>query len=525
MAVANATLTSRGDRPVAPDDLRARLDALHYLPSSTSVMVKLIALGHDPDADSTDYAAIIETDPGLASRLLRLANSPWCAVRRKVTTVKAAVSLLGQTSVRTLSMSYCLSGLHHELRLPPDVENTLWESALLKAVCARRVAERAGDAEIADEAFLCGLFQDIAVPVMCAVRANDALRLLEDAELPLDTRLEREAALFGMDHCEAGRLISERLELPEPFVDAVAFHHAHEDLLRYLPDRTLATATAVASLLPHVTGVWPTRDVDAICAFLSANEKATPYASASELLTDIWDAFRETHRMLCDGREPALDVATLTARVGRRIAENTEALVRGLMQLTQRADSMEVELAQVRYDRQRLEELVVHDPLTGVFNRKGLFEAAEARLAQARRYGVGFAVGYTDVDRFKQINDAYGHAFGDVVLTRVASILESAVRKQDVVGRVGGDEFVTLLYDCTREEARQIMSRVLTRVSAEPVRHEGAAAPVTVSIGLVWVDPYHATPPFGALVSRADRAMYDAKHDGRNKYSECDWQM
>jgi len=525
MTYANTAQSVRSAGANACGDLRALLDSLNHLPTSAAVMVKLLALGHDPDASAEDYAAIIEADPGLAARLLRLANSPWCAVRREVTSIKAAVSLLGQTAARTVSMSYCLSGLHHALRLPPDLERSLWEAALLKAATARRVAERCGASTVADEAFLCGLFQDIAIPVMCAARPVDAVDLVCDAQLPIESRLSRESVLFGMDHCEAGRTLAQKLELPDAFVDAVAFHHSPEDLTRYLPNGNLALCVSLAGMLPHGTGAWPSEQIDRICDFLAIHAGRTPYATATELLADVRESYGETHRMLRDGREPSLDVAALAAGAAERLAANSEELVRGLVQLSQRADSMEVQLAQLRCDRQQLETLVVHDSLTGVLNRKGVFDAAGNRLAQARRYGVGVAVAYIDVDRFKQTNDAYGHAFGDAVLSWVASVLRDGVRRQDVVGRVGGDEFVTLLYDCTRAEARQIMSRVLNCVGAEPVRHDDVTATVTVSIGVVWVDPNHAAPPFGALVKRADRAMYDAKHDGRNKFSECEWQV
>ena len=117
--------------------LQERIESLAYLPTTVAVAMKFVELGQDSDAEPGDYARVIGADSSLSTKLLALANSSWAGVRNRVTTVKMAVNLLGLGTVRTLAISYCMAGLHNELRLSPAESQVFWEVSLSKAVAAR----------------------------------------------------------------------------------------------------------------------------------------------------------------------------------------------------------------------------------------------------------------------------------------------------------------------------------------------------------------------------------------------------
>jgi diguanylate cyclase (GGDEF)-like protein len=164
--------------------------------------------------------------------------------------------------------------------------------------------------------------------------------------------------------------------------------------------------------------------------------------------------------------------------------------------------------------RRDLNRMATTDELTSLANRRSIAESANAALSNARSVAGQFAVALIDVDHFKQINDRYGHAAGDVVLANIAKVLEKNCRAKQVVGRQGGEEFVVLLHDTTLDEARLAAQRL--RSAVEQTRHEidGKTVATTISIGVAALEEGDKT--FDDLLRRADRALYAAKSAGRN---------
>jgi len=151
------------------------------------------------------------------------------------------------------------------------------------------------------------------------------------------------------------------------------------------------------------------------------------------------------------------------------------------------------------------------DGLTGLLNGRGLYEAAGAELARSTRYRHPLTVAYIDLDGFKEVNDRLGHARGDAVLVGAARALRRACRSTDLVGRMGGDEFVVLLPETGREAAEAALSKLRARLHEAA---EAAGARVTASIGSV----SFARPPLDveALVQDADRVLYAVKEGGKD---------
>lgn len=164
---------------------------------------------------------------------------------------------------------------------------------------------------------------------------------------------------------------------------------------------------------------------------------------------------------------------------------------------------------------QEVQSLALTDPLTGLQNRRSLFELGRVEFARAHRMNRAFCCMMLDLDHFKQVNDTYGHPVGDQVLKEFARRCKSSVREVDLVGRYGGEELVILLPETDRKTAMQVAERLRNSIAAAPIRVEDKEIAMTVSIGVAAKD--ENTLHLDTLIARADQAMYIAKHKGRNR--------
>jgi diguanylate cyclase (GGDEF)-like protein len=495
--------------------VRNRIASLSYLPTTVAVAMKFVELGKNPDAEPNDYARVIEADSSLSSKVLALANSPWFGIRNRVTAVKMAVNLLGLGTVRTMAISYCVAGLHNELRLTPEESRKFWETSLWKAVAAKRYASLF-DGKMADEAFIGGMFQDFALPVMYSTAKDQMNEVFEDSSLSSQQRLEKERTLFHLDHTEIGRVLAQKLDLPDCFVDAVAFHHNREQLTEFMSKGIVGEAVYVASLFPHIMNAWSQADAEQLCAWLDERLAPTGQPSA-KFLESVQEEFNQVYRYFENDEPPANRLAELMIEASKEQADNTTHLVRTVQQLMQEAANMGMEMHQLIQNQGQLETKALHDPMTGALNREGFTEKAEEMLAKAARYRVPMALIYADVDKFKVINDTLGHEFGDRALKKVASQLLESVRQHDIVGRLGGDEFVLMLYDCREPNARAVAKRILAAIAEESIGRGQRSVKLSVSLGLLYVQASPESKPLDTLLRAADKLMYRAKHAGGNQ--------
>jgi len=156
----------------------------------------------------------------------------------------------------------------------------------------------------------------------------------------------------------------------------------------------------------------------------------------------------------------------------------------------------------------------VTDPLTGLFNRYGLQAILGSQLAQARRYGKPLSCLMIDVDKFKVVNDTYGHPSGDAALRQVAGILKEAVRGSDVVFRYGGEEFMVLLTDTMLEGAVALAEKIRTLTASHPFGEGERIFFLTLSVGAAILCENESGSD---MIRRADAALYRAKAVGRNR--------
>jgi diguanylate cyclase len=198
-------------------------------------------------------------------------------------------------------------------------------------------------------------------------------------------------------------------------------------------------------------------------------------------------------------------------------ASNASALLAQIMQanelLQRRLDDAESSLQEKSHELQSYRTEARTDALTGLSNRRAFDDELSRRMATHRRQGAPVAVLLVDVDRFKSVNDRYGHPVGDMVLKAVAEALRQAVRDTDLLARYGGEEFAVLVTGNSAEEFMQAAERVRRQVELQPARCEEHTLAVTASCGIAQLREGEDT---ASLLRRADEALYASKTGGRN---------
>jgi diguanylate cyclase (GGDEF)-like protein len=177
-------------------------------------------------------------------------------------------------------------------------------------------------------------------------------------------------------------------------------------------------------------------------------------------------------------------------------------------------------LQQITAARAELWRISRTDQLTGLLNRRGFNEAAISALEKAHGENLPAVALMCDIDRFKTINDQFGHEFGDAVLVQIGEVLNSFAKGHDIlVGRHGGEEFVALVIGATSEEAMENAEKLRLACAEKEVSREGTLARVTISIGLA---ASKGGDSLSKMLGSADKALYAAKRGGRNRIARAD---
>ncbi|MEA5444598.1 diguanylate cyclase [Gammaproteobacteria bacterium AB-CW1] len=162
----------------------------------------------------------------------------------------------------------------------------------------------------------------------------------------------------------------------------------------------------------------------------------------------------------------------------------------------------------------RLEQMVVRDRLTGMFNRVRIDEVLEQEFVRAKRYQRHFSVIFIDLDRFKNVNDNHGHLAGDEILKTLATYIQDNIRITDTAARWGGEEFLVVLPETGMEEAYQVAEKLRQAFEREPFELDDQQIHITLSLGVAACQPGDSIE---AILARADKALYEAKRNGRNQ--------
>jgi diguanylate cyclase (GGDEF)-like protein len=259
-----------------------------------------------------------------------------------------------------------------------------------------------------------------------------------------------------------------------------------------------------------------------------------PHLILCDVMMPVIDGFEVSRRIKSDTSLPFIPIILVTAKdTAEDIVEGLEAgaddyiskpynfkeleaRVRAMLRIKRLQDELDQKNRELEVANKRLRKLSITDGLTGLFNHRHVHELLRDEWERSLRSGEPVGVAMLDLDRFKSINDTYGHPTGDVVLYETARILTETAREIDMVGRYGGEEFIAILPNTDEEAAAHFAERVREAVEAHLYRDEDNEIHMTLSCGVASA-PLEGTDSPEALLKMADEALYSAKTSGRNR--------
>jgi diguanylate cyclase (GGDEF)-like protein len=491
------------------------------LPSLPVVALKLLELSRSPGVSVAEITAVMKADPAIVARLLKAANSSMFGLATKVKSIDQAVVLLGTTAVTTLALGFSLVD-GNQCRGPLGAAYTsYWLQSSVQATAARLLAARISSPH-QEDFFLAGLMLYLGRLAMLKTIPVDYQMVLATAESEQRSLVDTETDLLGVNHVEVGVQLMQRWSLPEVLARAIRSHHDSPEALVQAAgtaDDALLKATAVAA---------------AAGEYFCGSSKGLALERLRQLATGLYQFTRaDLDAFLTDLRNRVDDVASLFSIDASSLPTAAELLAQAneqlaLLAMSAQAESAHAHARQVAAESQirtlevkheQLKQQVIRDPLTNAYNRHFFDESLAREVQRCARVARPVGLIFFDADRFKVINDTYGHAFGDEVLKLIATTAGNLVRGGDILARYGGEEFVVLVCEPSQKGLEKLVERIRTAIGSIDLRQQGRAVPISVSLGAALTVPerrQQMTASAG-LVEAADQAMYEAKQAGRNQ--------
>lgn len=478
-----------------PAQLQSKLKSCRTLPSVPAVAIKIMELCEQDDVGTTEVAAVLARDPALAAKVLKVANSAIYGVRSQVTTLDRAIAIMGINAVLSLSLSFSLVKTLKKSNRTAFDHMTYWRHSIITAVTAKALGASAEFASL-DEYFLAGLLQDIGMLVLNEAAPEAYARLMPRACKRHETLVQLERETFGVDHGTIGGWLLEHWSLPLNLRLAASSSHDPESI----PQGDMGRFCKIGIVAGLVAEIWTNPNTSASTA--AASKAAVEWLNLSQA---------QFERLLGNVAEALPDITSnLDIEIGSR---------EGLNRLYEQSrEALIVLTLQAQQQAKLAQDMAKRDGLTTLFNRSYLEQALPELFQNSVRAHQPISVIFTDVDNFKSINDTYGHQAGDVVLLLIARILQSSTRATDLVTRYGGDEFVCILPNTSSEGAQIVADRIRAGTVSTPHRiANNLEVEITISQGCATSLP--DSPYSGAigLMQHADRCLYAAKRNGRNR--------
>ncbi|MEL1263901.1 GGDEF domain-containing protein [Pseudoxanthomonas putridarboris] len=486
-------------------ELEAHLSHCRNLPSPPGVALRIIELAQNPDVVMSTAADTIGLDPALSARMLRIANSPLYASRRRVENLSQALTLLGLNATLTLALGFSLSQGTRSGQQPAAQER-IWRRSVIAALASRLLGQYTGQRKL-EELMLAGLLQDIGMLALLQLYPDDYAALTELASDNTSLVLA-ERAWLGCDHAAAGNWMARQWNLPVLLQEAIGESESSASTTPF---------NACVAVSGYVADIWLTHQPESTqLAHGVAAEQA-----ATRLGMDYADFLALTEQMVKTLPEVCamFDVpASSPARIEALLEQARELLVVRNLREIQDAARARKDADESESRARRLAEEVRRDPLTGVYNRGQLETVLEREFDTATRHGWPLSIAFIDLDDFKQVNDRWGHLVGDEVLRNFAKTLVKHVRGSDIVARYGGEEFLVVLPGIAEDAAAHVVRRILSEVSQVAMAQvDGVPLHITFSAGLATQGALDQFQDVDSLLRAADDALYGAKRDGRNR--------
>lgn len=495
-----------------------RIKKAENLPSLPTVAIQVLQMTQSDDISLADIARVIQQDPALTVKVLKVVNSSLFGMSRKISSVQQAMVVLGLRTVKVMVLSFSLMDTLKDRRNGNFNYTGYWRRSLTTAVAARTLAERVHGGQ-ADEAFVCGLLCDIGM-LAADHCAHDLYRPVLQRYGADRTPIQCiERLILGVTHERISAELLDHWGLPESLCVPVSTHHASiretapQNPSIAAQSRTLRAAAMIADLFC----------ADTQAGYLEACKTRIieDLPIQERLLNDALEALdnhvREMASLFSLKIGPTRSYQEIQAEAVAQLARLSMAAELERAQIAQREQAARHEVEQLNSRNRELAERVVTDSLTRVGNRAAFEERLAEYCAAALAERTPLALLLLDLDRFKRLNDTFGHQIGDEALRQVGDCLNRLATPLRFPARYGGEEFALIVSNCPPAVFREIAEELRMGVQALSIPFGQKRISITASIGAVYMEPDDPNLNPRGIIKRADECLYEAKHAGRNR--------
>lgn len=494
------------------DNLLLMLRNCTNLPSPPAVATKIIELSTSNTAGLSEIADIVGLDPALSAKLLRMANSPLYAKHRKIENIRQAITLFGLEGTLNISLSFTLKNSDPSTSESGLDYNMYWKRSLAAAMLCQELAMHLEGCS-KDSAFLAGLLQDIGMLALDKAKP-DLYADLDQKQKQHRSICDYEQTHIDVDHSVVGSWLLAEWHLPTNLIEAIADSHFGLTQTDASDKSDLAIAVVCSCLLADIFIVEDDEINETIANAVDLAEKISeiPRKQFNTIIATVSGNFCELAEMY----DIKLDNPALLELITEQAKE--VLILRNLSKIKE-TQHLQESAEKLKSKAIELEEVSRRDSLTQLFNRRHFEQVIATEFTNSKKYNWPLGLVFVDLDYFKRINDSFGHAAGDSVLSHAAKILLESTRDSDTVARFGGEEFIILLPGTTQAGVEVTCNRIIEAFRNNSIQlREGECIHLTVSAGATCFNEKDFSETYAELINNADSAVYQAKESGRNQY-------
>jgi len=512
-------LSGKVDRPVDLSDKNLIVKMVNKeeeLPSLSPIAMKIVSMVSREETTVKQISDIVKNDPSLTARILKIANSSLYSFRMKISTLTQAISLLGMSAVRNIALCVSVLDSFPNAREGGFDYRKFWEFSLYSGLLCKLTAQRV-NRKLEEEAFLAGLLQNIGSLIFAKYFPYRYSEIIEKSIKNDNELTELEVKEWGIDHPKVGSILMKKWYLPEILSSTILYHHKPEKIqtddlgfselqwLVYLSDRMIRFLnTGDSELIERTKQQYyelfkiKASEMDGIISKVSSEIK--------EIAVDFDIDIKED-----------INYAEILQRANIELGRINLSIEQANREL-KKVISEKIELAEkLKEANQKLEQQAITDGLTGIFNHRFFYEILNKEFAESKRHDYPLSCIMADIDYFKFFNDTFGHKAGDEVLSKVASVIEKSIRQEDTVARYGGEEFSVLLPRSDGQVAKIVAERIRKNIENVSFYKKLPKGEVTISLGVATYTKDKNWDSENVLVEESDKALYEAKKNGRNR--------
>jgi len=471
------------------------------LPTLPGIAIKIIEAYQKTEPNIQEIGDLLTTDPPLTIKILKIVNSSFFSLPTKITSVHHAIKLLGIKAVKNLALSFTLINTFQSNQNGLIDYKRFWKTSLVGATATKLLAEKL-EPDHAEDAFILGLLQDIGILILGFCMPRQYALVLNEVGKNSIIYPQAETRVLGINHQEIGEYLTKSWDLPNIFYLPIGYHH--------IPDKLPSAQSSVIKLtrILYLSSLFIglLSDNSRAMSLWKLKETVYDYGFSTEInVSEIWDKIWKQILEIF----PLFDL-----EVGKdeyiQIIESARAELSKLS-----VEMINTSIQQVK-EMEALKQQVIRDSMTQLYNHHHFRQLLQNELARAERYKRPLSLLFCDIDHFKAINDTFGHLAGDRVIKALATKLRMETRESDHAARYGGEEFAVILPETTIEDAKVIAERLRSEIESMDITYGGNSIFISLSFGIADLTD-NKPADIDELISRADKALYQAKEQGRNR--------